>query len=509
MTKQLDPVRHKLLARAHNANGGPDQAAPLRLPSGPLPRLTHMSDLSNLAPLLERLAAEVDRVYDHIRELPVTPRVSVPDLRAQVARMFDFEQAREATAVFDDAVGLLREYSLQVTHPRYFGLFNPAVLPSTIVADAIVALYNSQAGGWSHAPAANEMERVVLQFLARSMGFAPETVSAHFTSGGNEANHTAVVAALGHHFPEWSEGGVRAIGGTPTVYVSSESHHSFLKVMRSTGLGTAALRSIPSDDRLRLQAGPAAALIEQDIAAGLRPLMLVATAGTTGAGAIDAIDDLAEVAQRFGLWFHVDAAWGGTAALIPRLRPLLQGIARADSVTWDAHKWLNVPLGAGMFFTRHESALARAFGVDTGYIPPTETGAVDLYKHSMQWSRRFIGLKLLFVLAEHGRDGLAALLDGQARMGEQLRERLRAAGWLITNDTPFPLVCFAHPKMGRERATTSAFVAKVLARQRVWISEVSLPGQGWVLRACITSFRVNEGDLEALVQELEEVRRGS
>jgi glutamate/tyrosine decarboxylase-like PLP-dependent enzyme len=162
-----------------------------------------------------------------------------------------------------------------------------------------------------------------------------------------------------------------------------------------------------------------------------------------------------------------------------------------------------------MFFTRHESALARAFGVDTGYIPPTEAGAVDLYKYSMQWSRRFIGLKLLFVLAEHGRDGLAALLDGQAQMGERLRRRLRAAGWTVTNDTPLPLVCFAHPDLGRDRTATSAFVAKILARRRVWISEVSLPGQGWVLRACITSFRVNEGDLDVLVEELETVRTGA
>ncbi|MFN8570546.1 MAG: aminotransferase class V-fold PLP-dependent enzyme [Gemmatimonadaceae bacterium] len=468
-----------------------------------------MNDASNLSQLLERLAAEIDRVYDRVRDLPVTPAVTVPELRRRVEQAFDFERERTTIDVFDEAVGLLRDYSLQVTHPRYFGLFNPAVLPSTIIADAIVALYNTQAGGWSHGPAANEMERVVLQHLAAALGFAPGTTSAHFTSGGNEANHTAVIAALAHTFPEWSERGVRAIEGTPVVYVSSESHHSFLKVLRAAGLGTDALRAIPADDRFRLQAAPVAAAIERDLGLGHRPMMVVATAGTTGAGAIDPIEDLAQVARRFGLWFHVDAAWGGAAALIPRLRPLLRGVEQADSVTWDAHKWLNVPLGAGMFFTRHESALARAFGVDTGYIPPTEAGAVDLYKYSMQWSRRFIGLKLLFVLAEHGREGLATLLDGQARMGDRLRAQLQATGWTVTNDTPLPLVCFTHADIGRDRAATSAFVSKVLARGRVWVSEVNLPGQGWVLRACITSFRVNAGDLDVLVSELEVVRKGT
>ncbi|MEP7345897.1 MAG: pyridoxal-dependent decarboxylase, partial [Gemmatimonadaceae bacterium] len=369
-----------------------------------------MNDSAALRPLLDRLATEIDQVYDRVREMPVTPTIGVEELRAKLAAHFDLTKARSPADVFDEVTYFLREYSLQVTHPRYFGLFNPAVLPTTIIADALVALYNPQTGGWSHAPAANEMERLVLRYLAESLGFVPDEISAHFTSGGNEANHTAVIAALAHTFPVWAKRGVRALTGQPTLYVSSESHHSFDKVARATGLGADAVRSVKADSALRLRGTDAAAAIERDIAAGSQPFMLVATAGTTGGGAIDAIEELAEVARRFRLWFHVDAAWGGSAALIPRLRHLLAGAERADSLTWDAHKWLNVPLGAGMFFTRHPIALTRAFGVDTGYIPPTEKGGVDLYKNSMQWSRRFIGLKVLFALAEHGHDGMAALL---------------------------------------------------------------------------------------------------
>ena len=467
-----------------------------------------MNGSADLGPLLSRLAGEIDRVYDRVRELRVTPTVTVDELRTKLAAHFDLSQARSAEDVFDGATHFLREYSLQVTHPRYFGLFNPAVLPTTIVADALVALYNPQVGGWSHGQAACEIERLVLRYLAESIGFAPDEISAHFTSGGNEANHTAVIAALAHTFPAWANRGLRGLPAQPIVYVSSESHHSFEKVVRSTGLGTDALRSVPTDGALRMRGAEAAAAIERDIAAGFHPLMLVATAGTTGGGAIDPINELADVARRFRIWFHVDAAWGGSAALIPRLQHLLAGSERADSLTWDAHKWLNVPLGAGMFFTRHASALSRAFGVETGYIPRTESGAVDLYKNSMQWSRRLIGLKVLFALAEYGRDGIAALLDGQARVGDSLRERLRKNGWTIENDTPLPLICFSHTQLGRQRRDTADFVARVLTRGRVWISDVWLPEREWVLRACITSFRADESDLDVLMSELEAVRSG-
>ncbi|MBC7897036.1 MAG: pyridoxal-dependent decarboxylase, partial [Cytophagaceae bacterium] len=231
-----------------------------------------------------------------------------------------------------------------------------------------------------------------------------------------------------------------------------------------------------------------------------------ATAGTTGAGAVDPLPRLATIAGRESLWYHVDAAWGGAAALVPRLRPHLEGIAQADSVTFDAHKWLSVPLGAGVFFTRHPGVLPAAFGVHTGYVPPTIEGGVDLYKHSMQWSRRFIGLKLLFAFAEHGEAGVARFIDTQARMGDVIRARLQRAGWTIVNSSPFPLICFTHPDVATDESGSAAFMQRVLDRGRVWISNVKLPMVGWALRACVTSFRTNEEDIDVLMDELEAVR---
>ncbi|MGQ0646451.1 MAG: pyridoxal phosphate-dependent decarboxylase family protein [Gemmatimonadaceae bacterium] len=462
-----------------------------------------MTDAS-FAAALELLRREVDTTYEQVRELPVTPTVTVEHLRREVAARFALDTGQPLAEVVATASDLLRRYSLHVTHPRYFGLFNPSVHPSGIVADALVALFNPQVGGWTHGPAANEMERLVLQRLTRSLGLNPDVTAAHFTSGGNEANHTAVLAALAHRHADWATGGVRALARLPLIYVSRESHHSFLKVARASGLGLEALRHIDVDAALRMRPDALQHQVVQDRAAGLEPMMLVATAGTTGAGAIDPLDTLADVAVRHGLWYHVDAAWGGAAALVPRLRPHLAGIERADSVTWDAHKWLSVPLGAGIVFTRHPESLARAFGVDTGYVPPTIDGGVDLYKTSMQWSRRFIGLKLLFAFAEHGESGLAAFIDTQARIGDLIRERLTSEGWRVVNQTPFPLVCFTHPSLGTDEGSTKALVQRVLERGRVWISDVTLPGVGWALRACVTSFRTNAEDVDVLVRELQD-----
>ena len=241
---------------------------------------------------------------------------------------------------------------------------------------------------------------------------------------------------------------------------------------------------------------------------GWLPLMVVGTAGTTGAGLIDPLPEIADVADHFGLWFHVDAAWGGSAVLSPALKPVLAGIERANSVTWDAHKWLSVPMGAGMFFCRHPEAVKRAFAISTSYMPKeTGDGTLDPYSTTVQWSRRMIGLKVFMTLAELGLDGYRQMIEHQTAMGDLLRDRLRQTGWLICNQTPLPVVCFSHPDIRSGTLTTGDILATIYARGRVWISDVILGGQERVLRACITSFHSDEGDIECLIDELELARR--
>jgi len=176
----------------------------------------------------------------------------------------------------------------------------------------------------------------------------------------------------------------------------------------------------------------------------LAPFLVAGTAGTTGAGIIDPLPALADLCARERLWLHVDAAWGGAAALVPEMRSVLAGIERADSITFDAHKWLSVPMGAGIFLTRHRDILDRTFRITTEYMPREAEGmeVTEPYTHSMQWSRRFIGLKVFLTLAVAGWDGYAAAIRHQAAMGDLLRRELSENGWEIVNPTALPVVCF-------------------------------------------------------------------
>ncbi len=460
-----------------------------------------------LDPVLQRLTDEITSYEAAIDELPVAPRVTPAQIRERLAR-YDFADPIPLERLIVDVAALLRKWSLHVNHPRYFGLFNPTVRRSGVVADALVAAYNPQLAAWPHAPIANEIERHVLSWFMLAFGLDPASGFANFTSGGQEANQTAVTAALTRAFPEFAERGVRALQGQPVLYVSAESHHSFLKIAHQSGIGREAVRHVPVDRQLRVDVEDLARQIDADRARGRLPFLIAGTAGTTAAGAIDPLPALAALAQREKLWFHVDAAWGGAAILSPALRHHLAGIELADSITCDAHKWLSVPVAAGMFFTRHREAILQAFRVEaSSYVPPAVPDTFDPYVTTIQWSRRFIGLKLFMTLAELGRDGIAQLIEHQAAMAELLRARLAATGWRLVNDSPLAIVCFTHPEIESGRTTASEAVERVVAGGRAWISEVRLSGSVIALRACITSHRTQPADIEILVDDLERAIR--
>ena len=350
---------------------------------------------------------------------------------------------------------MLTHWTVHVTHPRYFGLFNPSVRQAGILADALAALFNPQLAAWSHAPAANEIEKHTLSALTRTLGLPENETFANFTTGGAEANQTALLSALAHHFPESDEAGVAGLTKRPAIYLTGETHHSFVKIARMAGFGTSALHEIPTLPNFKMDTQALLSQIKQDRQNGWYPLMIIGTAGTTSAGTIDPLPELAKIAKTTKAWFHVDGAWGATAVLSPRLKKEFVGIEEADSVTWDAHKWMSVPMGAGMFFTRHQEAVLRAFDVSTSYMPDQVNRlTLDPYTSSVQWSRRTIGLKVFMALAELGLDGYAALIEHQADMGDLLREKLVGAGWMISNDTRLPVVCFTRPEIIEGRFTT-------------------------------------------------------
>jgi len=431
---------------------------------------------------------------------PIVPSVTPEEIRRRLASRYDFTKPMALDDVVADVEGMLQAWQVQVTHPRYFGLFNPNVTLASIIADTLVAVYNPQLATWRTSPAANEIERHTLGWLAGKFGL-PANALASFTSGGAEANLSAVTVALTRAFPDYAEGGLSQLARSPTVYLTPEAHHSFEKIAHMAGLGRRALRKVATSHDHKMDPGDLARLVAEDRRSGFTPFMVIGTAGTTAAGVIDPLPELARFCRSEDLWFHVDAAWGGAAIVSPRLRTSLAGISDADSITCDAHKWFSVPMGAGMFFCRHPESVRAAFRAETSYMPEQMTGTIlDPYTTSVQWSRRFIGLKLFLALAQHGESGYIEMIEHQARMGDVLRESLQRAGWRVVNTTPLPLVCFT-----RDGLVTARFLAALYERQIAWMSEVRLGGSASVVRACITNFRTSERDIEWVVGEMSRI----
>lgn len=415
---------------------------------------------------------------------------------------YDFSKPHQVASIVQDMFDLLGRHAVRNDSPRYFGLFNPPSLTSAVAGDLLTAAINPQLAVYGHAPAAAEIEkRLISLFGSAIWGDGP--TAGTFTSGGSEANFTALLAALWRFDPGWSENGIDRSRGLPAIYASSESHLAWIKLARAAGLGASAVRLVPADADLRMTGSALKAAIAAD--EGHIPILIVGTAGTTAHGAVDDLEGLSNEAHSWGSHFHVDAAWAGGALLDVEQRRHFPSIERADSVTIDPHKWLAVPMGAGIYLSRSWHALSKAFAVSTSYMPSADTERHDAYIHSLQWSRRFIGGKLFVALAALGADGYAALIQKQIEMGRLLRSRLRATGWRLLNDTPFPLVCFV-PDDGDE-ANIRRIEHTVCASGLAWISTVALSGR-LALRACITSFETSAADIDCLIDLLSRVRAG-
>jgi glutamate/tyrosine decarboxylase-like PLP-dependent enzyme len=297
---------------------------------------------------------------------------------------------------------------------------------------------------------------------------------------------------------------LRGLEGHPAIYLTEETHHGFNKIAHMTGLGRRNLRVVSTGEDLRMDIEDLRKQVTEDRLRGFLPFMVIGTAGTTAAGAIDPLAEIGRFCREMGIWFHADAAYGGAAVVSAALRPHLAGIETADSITCDAHKWLSVPMGCGMFFTRHRESVAQAFRSDVTYMPSkTPPGESDTtfnpLTHSAQWSRRFIGLKLFMALAQHGEAGYSDMLEHQVRMSHVLRELLIATGWRIVNSTPLPVVCFA-----RDEVIPAKLVAELRERQIAWMSDARLGGTD-IVRACITSFKTTEEDIRWVVAKMNEL----
>lgn len=445
--------------------------------------------------MISEIERDLARLQDELLAGPIYPNVTAEEIRCFLTSRYDFAKAKALDEVVAEVEQMLHTWQVQVTHPRYFGLFNPSVTLASVIADTLVAMYNPQLAAWRTSPAANEIERHILRWLTAKCGL-PEGTHANFTNGGSEANLSAVIVALTRAFPNYGEDGLRCLSAVPAIYLTEEAHDSFSKIAHMTGLGRKALRTVATTSDLTMDVADLEARVAEDRKNGFAPFMVIGTAGTTSAGAIDPLPELGRFCRDAGLWFHIDAAWGGAAVISPTLRHHLEGIAAADSITCDAHKWFSVSMGCGMFFCRHPESVALAFRAAAAYMPGKASATYDPYTTSVQWSRRFIGLKLFLSLAQYGEAGYAEMIERQVHMANVLRAALIASGWRIVNATPLPVVCFT-----RDGLDVPEFLAFMRENQIAWVSEARIKGAS-VVRACITSFRTTESDIDWVVGEM-------
>lgn len=451
----------------------------------------------------------VENYLEQVPYLPVAAKWNVEQIRA-VVETIDFSEKKSPDEAISFAVEALRKFQVHTSHPLYLGRFNPASTTLGIAADALTAAFNPQLAAWSYSPFAVEIENHLVKSFGQKFGYPSDETDGTFTSGGAEANHTALICALTHYFPDFRENGLRSLPAQPTIYVSAESHHSIIKAARFCGIGTNALREIPTNSAWQIDVDSLQNQIAKDRQAGFAPLMVVATAGTTSVGIIDRLAEIAAVARQENIWYHVDAAWGGAVRLVPEFSVHLDGIEAADSITFDAHKWLSIPMGAGIFLTRHSRILSQTCSVSTGYMPKEaeKLDVIDPFAHSLQWSRRFIGLKVFLSLAVAGWDGYAEMIREAIKVGDYLRQRLENEGWNVINRTPLPVICFTDG-IGLKNPMPEyleQIADYIVASGQSWISITKISPGFSVLRACITNFQTKPEDADLLVETLNDAR---
>jgi len=427
---------------------------------------------------------------------PVLPTIDGEDFRRALDE-FDFEEPRSLDTMLDWVIARMESGVVHMNHPRYFGLFNPSPNFPSICADRIAGVFNPQLASSGSSPAPVEIEAHVIRALARRAGL-PEGSAGHFATSGSEANYTALVCALTRANPDFARDGVRAFSGPVTFYTSRDCQPAWHKIAHQSGVGRAALRLVPTDGSGRLDANALARMVDEDRAGGAVPVLISPTAGTTGAGMIDPLDECADIARSCGAWLHVDAAWGGAALASTKLRALFAGIERADSITIDAHKWFATTMGCGMFLTRHAALLSETFRVTTGFMP-SELNHLDPYLNTVQWSRRFLGLRLFLAMATAGWSGYAAHVEHACAVVEHARRLLTAQGWTIVNDSQLAVLCVLPPAGA---PAVREIVKRVLAGADAWVAPTVFEGRD-VVRICATHGESSEEDVERLVRALQ------
>ncbi|HUZ85102.1 MAG TPA: aminotransferase class V-fold PLP-dependent enzyme [Gaiellales bacterium] len=444
-----------------------------------------------------RLIAEAWRGFDHAR--PGQPAVD-----RRVRRLLGSALPDAPTAVAEviaDAALVLDE-SIAQPRPRYFAFVASSGLEVGVIADALAACFDANLAVW--AGAATEVEAQAVRWTGELVGYPAG--GGTFTSGGTISNLTALAAARERALPGCRRDGLG--GRRAAVYCSADAHYSVDRAVELLGLGGRSVRVVAVDERRRMRPAPLAEAIDRDLRAGIVPVAVVATAGTTLTGAVDPIAEIADVCSERAVWLHVDGAYGLPAAAVASMRPAFAGLERADSVSLDAHKWLYLPKACGVVLVRDRADLLAAFAHDEGYLPHDRSleHAVDA---TLEYSRPFRALKLWMALRAHGADAFREAIEANLGQARQLCELIDRSPELERLDDPqLSIVPYRHVPAGvADLDDHNRRLALALQEDaRVYVAPARVDGRVY-LRPCFVNYRTRAGDVRALVDVTLELGR--
>jgi glutamate/tyrosine decarboxylase-like PLP-dependent enzyme len=446
--------------------------------------------------------------------LPVVPNETPGVIREALGANSLPEESSEAKELLEEAADLLFAHSTFNGHPHFLGVITSSAAPIGALGDLLAASVNPNVGGWIGGPMANEIEAQTVRWIAELVGY-PSDCGGLLVSGGNMGNFIGLLAARKAK-ATWNvrtEGlqgeGIRRL----RVYTSSQTHTWIHKAADMFGLGTDAIRWIPVDEQLRMDTTALSKQIQADIEAGDLPFLAIGTAGTVSTGAVDPLSEIAAVCREYDLWFHVDGAYGGFAAVLldngQEIVPAdLEGLRLADSVAVDPHKWLYAPLEAGCALVRKPEALRETFSYHPPYYYfPEEPSTIDYHEYGPQNSRGFRALKVWLALRQVGRAGYVEMIADDIQLAQELYRLVEAHPELQACTQGLSITTFRYvppdlvPGSKRVEAYLNQLNAELLTRlQRsgeAFLSNAVIEGK-FLLRACIVNFRTSLEDIEAL-----------
>jgi aromatic-L-amino-acid decarboxylase len=425
---------------------------------------------------------------DHTRDYPVLPAVRPGDITRQLPLSAP-EQGEPLERIFADFKDKIFPGLTLWNHPRFAGYFANSAPPPSILAEFLSAAMNANVMLWRTSPAATELEQVTLSWLRQWLGLGNEFFGIIYDTA-SIAVMQAIAAAREMIDPE-----CRTRGMKPglTIYVSEHTHNSSEKAALLLGFGRDNIRRIPVDSEFRMQPALLERAIEQDKAAGKTPCFIVVSVGSTSTSAIEPVEAVADIAERHGVWLHVDAAYAGSAALVPEYRHILKGAERAHSLVLNPHKWLYVGFDCSVFYTRFPDILRRSVSLSAEYLKtPEDDRVVNFNDYGIQLGRRFRALKLWYVMRAYGREGIVALLQKSLDQAQLMKKLIESdSDFEIAAPVPLSLVCFRHRGSNE---LNQRLLSEINASGKAFLSHTVLNGK-YVLRCSYGNYLTTEDDV--------------